>query len=200
MRDVRAQLRRLYAGIDGFEIPREDAKAVKSSRSSPVYGELMPTGTMRLWEHLAMSEQDAFYDLGCGVGKVVLHAAMALSLKRCVGVELSATRVALARTALERARAADALATHSCELREADIMTTDLSDATVIYACSTAFPMGFNKRLTKRLAQLQEGLTFVSLQLLEPNPWFEKRKSLALDTSWRRRAPVHVYELARAAR
>ena len=74
-------------------------------------------------------------------------------------------------------------------------MTSDLSDATVVYSCSTAFPLPFMKRLVEHLATLKKGLMFVTLQDLDPNVWFEPQDVLYLDMSWRRRAAVYVYQL-----
>lgn len=195
MEDARQALRRLYRERDGFSVSKRSESVVSKARSSAMYGEIMPTATMRLIEYLDLERDDALYDLGSGVGKLVLLAAMTTQAK-CVGVELVEPRYRLAVEALEEARREKLVRARHVEMVHADFMRVDLTDATVIYTCSTAFPPSFMRRLTRHLASLREGLTLVSLQDLDPNPWFVEVDVLRLDMSWRRRAKVYVYRLA----
>ena len=98
--DPRIVLRRLYQGVDGCEIPAKDERRVERSRGSSLYGDLRPTATLRLLELLELGPGDRFVDLGAGLGKVVLFAAMHTEASRVLGVELSASRVALAEQTL----------------------------------------------------------------------------------------------------
>ena len=189
-----AVLRELYHGIDGWEIPRTEARAVKAARSAETYGEIMPTATQRLLDYLDLGERDVFYDLGCGAGKVVVHAAITRPLARCVGIELSRTRCHAAHLAVHRARRNGLIRTRVCAIRCQDFMHARLDDATVIYTCSTAFPPALMRRLVHKLAGLSRLHTFVTLQDLDPSPHLELIDVLRLDMSWKRYAKVHVYE------
>ena len=173
---------------------------MRAAKSSATYGEIRPAATLHLLDALQLTRRDVFYDLGCGVGKVVLLAAMASSAKRCVGVELAADRIALAREVLDHAHAQRFVRRGRVEFREADILRTDLSDATVLYTCSTAFPTPFMGRLMRKLAALQKPLTLATLQVLDDHPAFEQRRVLRLDMSWRRRAKVYIYGVNDEAR
>ena len=203
--DPRLVLRRLYRDEDGYELhgyeldPDDDAR-VRATNSSPTYGEIMPTATDRLIEHLGMRRDDVFYDLGSGVGKVVLHVAMRAPIRRVVGVELVRSRHRIARRVLDQVKAAGLARAGECELRCADFMRTPMGDATVVYTCSTAFPTPFMNELAARLARLCTGLRWVSTQDLDENPWFELEDVLRLDMSWRRKSKVHVYRLTRSRR
>jgi hypothetical protein len=135
------------------------------------------------------------YDLGAGVGKVVLQIAMSEPVRGCVGVELSRTRIKAARSALRQARAFGMIRARQCLFRHDDILRANLSDATVVYTCSTAFSDLFMRRLVRRLAQLRPGLRLVSTQDLDPHPSFRLLDVLALDMSWKRRSRVYVYRL-----
>jgi hypothetical protein len=194
MTDPRKIIRRLYRDRDGFSVPRASERIVDQASSSPMYGEIMPTAAMRLIDYLGLSKSDSFYDLGSGAGKLVLCAAMA-SRAKCIGIELVEPRFRIASEALEEARQLGVIRARTVEFRNEDFMRSDLSDATVIYSCSTAFPLPFMKRLVAHLAALEKGLIFVTLQDLDPNEWFEPMDVLYLDMSWRRRAGVYVYQL-----
>ncbi len=188
-----AQLRRIYRPVDGFAIPPADARAVERSRGSATYGELMPTATLRLLAQLELGRRDVFYDLGAGVGKVVLAAALTTPVARAVGVELSAERVARGREVLALARAEDLAGAERAALVNADMLGCELDDATVVYTCSTAFSAAFMRRLVRRLARLPKLRTFVSLQDIDEHPAFELHAVPRLDASWKRATKVHVY-------
>jgi SAM-dependent methyltransferase len=189
----RATLRQLYRGLDGFPISPADERRVAGSNGSATYGELLPTATLRLLEQLDLERRDQFVDLGAGIGKVVLLAAMTTAVGGALGVELSATRVAVARQALARARGARVRGAGRVRMLEADMLRCPLDEATVIYTCSTAFSSAFMRRLVRRLAKLPKLRTLVSLQDLDPNRTFELREVMRLDASWTRRTQVYVY-------
>ena len=194
--DPRELLRRVYERIDGFEISLADARTVERSRGSATYGELMPTATLRLLSHLELGPRDCFVDLGAGVGKVVLLAVLCTPVGRAVGVELSPTRARLAERALARARelglSKKILARVS--LIEGDMMRVPLSEATVIYTCSTSFSDAFMVRLAQHLAALPRLRKIASLQPFEDAPaGFELIEIYKLDASWKRRTKVYVY-------
>ena len=193
--DPRAVMRALYREVDGFDIPRVDEKRVWASKGSPTYGEIMPTAMLRMLEYLELDEGDVFYDLGAGVGKVVMMAALATKVGRAVGVELSRSRIAKARRVLERAEHREIVAAGRVELRNDDILKTSLDDATAIYTCSTAFRLEFTLKIMTKVARLGRPVTFVSTQVLEPRRAFRRVDTLRLDMSWRRKSKVYVYRV-----
>lgn len=186
----------LYGDGHGyFDLPEVEERHIRSTRSSSVYGEIMPAAAAQLLDYLDLRRDDVLYDLGSGVGKFVLQAAMSHPLRKAVGVELARSRCRMAQRVLRAARRQGQIKSRQVGFRCADILQTYLADATVIYTCSTAFPPSFMDRLTRRLATLREGVVVVSLQELGDNPWFDPLDVLRLDMSWKRRTPVHVYEL-----
>jgi SAM-dependent methyltransferase len=191
--DPRATLRQLYRGLDGFPISSADERRVAGSDGSATYGELLPTSTLRMLEQLDLDRRDRFVDLGAGVGKVVLLAAMTTAVGGVLGVELSATRVAVAREALARARRARVPGARKVRMLEADMLRCPLDEATVIYTCSTAFSSAFMRRLVRRLAKLPKLRMLVSLQDLDPHRAFELREVMRVDASWTRRTEVYLY-------
>ncbi len=194
---ARAALARLYREDHGYEDDPLGEARVLEAGSSPTYGEMLPAATSHLLRYLKLGPQDVFYDLGSGVGKIVLQTAMTVPLARCVGIELMRSRHRIAHRLIERARSEGLLQAAECRARNSDFMRARLGDATVVYSCSTAFPTELTMGLAARLARLPVGLRFVSTQDLEDNDWFSLEDVLHLDMSWRRRSKVHVYRLVR---
>ncbi len=187
-----AILRRLYHQVWAYEIPAADVRRIHATAGSDVYGEIRPAASLRLFDYLKLGPQDVFFDLGSGAGKVVLHAALATSVGRAIGVEMSRTRHALAKSVVAAARK-EGLDVGACRLRNANLMRTSLKGATVIYCCATAFSEAFLERMVKRIANLGPGIRFVTTTELDEDPRFELLDVLKLDMSWRRRAKIYVY-------
>ncbi len=199
--EPRAVIRRLYRDEYGYDLSDVDEARVQASQGSSTYGELLPSATTQLARHLRLGPTDTFYDLGSGLGKVVLQLAMSVPLAGCFGVELVRSRHRVASRMLERVRSEGLLQAQACGFRCSDFMRARLGDATVIYTCSTAFSTEFMNALAARLARLQPGLRWVSTQDVDDNPWFDLEQVLRLDMSWRRRSKVYLYRLhTRSAR
>lgn len=195
--DPRRTLRRLYRGLDGFLVPEHEEDRVVRAKSSPLYGEIMPAAVGHLLDYLRLGSRDVLYDLGSGVGKMVVQAALSVRTKKLVGIELVRARHEVAEAVLEEARRARLLRTKNVSFACRDFMRTDLSDATVVYTCSTAFSTPYLTRLARRLTRLKKGALLVSLQDLDEQRAFELVDVLRLDMSWKRRSKVYVYRLER---
>lgn len=110
-------------------------------------------------EMAQVTKDDVVYDLGCGDGRIVIAAAKKYGC-RSVGVELRPEVVEEARRNAERAGVADLV-----EIRQADILTTDFSDATVV---AIYLLPDFNARLRPRFNQLKTGSRVVSYMFKMP--------------------------------
>lgn len=64
-----------------------------------IYGEPAPATTDLMLRRMGAGEKDVLYDLGCGRGFFLMQALLTTPLRRAVGVELAASRVAIGRTA-----------------------------------------------------------------------------------------------------
>ena len=60
------------------------------------YGEVTYQGMQPLYSALDLRPGDVFYDLGCGVGKLVLYVALRGDAQRSVGLEVGQRRFLLA--------------------------------------------------------------------------------------------------------
>ncbi|MYN02634.1 histone methylation protein DOT1-like protein [Pseudoduganella sp. DS3] len=119
-----------------------------------------------------------FIDLGSGLGKVVLTAALALPGMRCSGVELLGYRHEMAQARLQAMLAAGdpqeagAIAAR-VQLRQQDMFEADVSDASLVYLYSTCFAP-LMERLAEKLArELAPGALVSTTTVPLPHPAFE---------------------------
>ena len=193
---VRA-IRDLYRGVNGFHVPAEDFRELGPGRLSHTYGELTPGGARKLLDYLQLSERDVFYDLGAGVGKVVLQAALSVPLNKCVGIELLPSRCAAGRAVLREARRRGLIQAARCALRRGDFLTANLNDATAVYTCSTVFSARLLGCLARKVAALPRRPVLVSLRSLPAVPRAMRQVAmLRLPTTWNPRARAYVYRFA----
>ncbi len=190
---TRQKLNHIFKDISGFDIPKEDEKAVRESKGSPIYGEINHQALSKLLTHLKAGERDILYDLGSGVGKVVIHALLASKIKKAYGVELSEARHNEALQARTRAQEFDNSIAKRCVLLNDDLLNITPSDATIIYTCSTAFSKIFMKKLVIHLSALRNPFALVTLQELPETSHFILQDKLKLDMSWTRQTAVHIY-------
>lgn len=190
---LRQIMNRLYKDVCGFEIPKDDEKHVKKSKGSPVYGEINHESVNKLLKYLNLKSDDIFFDLGSGVGKLVLHAALATPVMKAYGVELSMSRYLDALAAKKLATSWFPNIQNRCEFLNEDLLNVDLSKASVIYSCSTAFSEAFMKKIVAHLAHLTHDFRLVTLQDLPNEQHFELIDRIKLDMSWVRNTPVYIY-------
>ncbi len=194
MKTAEKTLKRLYRDRSGYEDKPSEERMVMRRGSDALYGELLPSATAKLFRYLELTENDVLYDLGSGIGKVAIQAAITTRVKRVVGIEMMPSRHEIACDVLSEVEGCGMLTADVCELWQADFMRSRIPDATIIYTCSTAFPVDLIDRLADKVARLQNVRKFVTLQELEPTRRFRQTTVLRLDTSWKRRAMVYVYE------
>ena len=196
--DTRKILRRLYKDIDGhIDLGAKEQEKIRAAKSSAIYGEITPAAAEKLIEYINFKPKDVFYDLGSGVGKLIIHAAMLAKPKKLVGIELSTSRHAMARSVLKQAEKENLLKAKNVEFVCGDILKRNLDEATVIYTCSTAFPERFFNKVVNRIAELKPGTIFISLDEAKPNKRLQEIDVLRLDMTWKRRTPVYIYKVVK---
>jgi SAM-dependent methyltransferase len=186
----------LYEHSNGYFIPREDEQAIRQAKGASLYGEITQSSLARLIKYLKLTPRDVFYDLGSGLGKVVLQVAMTTKIHSATGIELSHIRHLYAGTALHKVKEARYLATTQCKFIHGDILKEPLPGASIIYTCSTAFSQKLMAALSKRLRSiLAPGTRIVSLQDFNDHKQLELVDVLKLEMTWDKKCPVHIYEI-----
>lgn len=183
----------LYGDLNGYDSTDAEESVVVESKSSAMYGEILPTSTTELLDYLNLNEDDVLFDLGSGTGKFIMQAALTTKIRRCVGIELVQRRHFAAQAVLQVAGYEGRLQTQDVEFLCEDFMEAALEGATIIYTCSTAFPQALLQNLARRMSDLPSNTIFVTLQDLDETPWFLLEDVLALDMSWGKSRAVHIY-------
>lgn len=120
---------------------------------SPTYGETTQEGVDEIVKHFNdyFNEKTVFYDLGCGLGKMVAHIGIQYNVKKSCGIELSKERLKCAHDIKERY----CKNITNVSFIESDFFKTDLSDATVVYFDNTS--MYESKYLIELVNKLPKG-------------------------------------------
>ncbi|KAL6062214.1 Nucleosomal histone H3-Lys79 methylase [Balamuthia mandrillaris] len=97
----------LYGSVtlsDAHDIPWKEIYSIEavSGEDADTYGEISVESVETLIEKTGMNEQDVFYDLGCGLGRVVIHVALSTDVKAAKGLELSKRRITFAKEAKKK--------------------------------------------------------------------------------------------------
>jgi hypothetical protein len=149
--------------------------------------------------------QGHFIDLGSGLGKVVLSAALAFPGMRCTGVELLGYRHAMAQARLaamlaagaaEDPRAADSVGAR-VRLLQQDLFATDVSDATLVYIYSTCFASLMGRLAEKLASEMRPGAMVTTVTVPLQHPSFELVRHFApQEVAW---STVFLYRRREAA-
>lgn len=190
---AKTYLRQFYKYVWAYTIPRKEDLSIRKASSSSLYGEITFASLDKLIKYLKIGQKDVFFDLGSGIGKVVLQVAMTTKAKKVVGVELSKSRFKESIAALKAAAKEKWLDKHKCKILNKNILDADLSKATVIYTCSTAFPGTFMRKLAKKLAAIKKPIKIVTTQEMPENCGLTLVDKLQLDMSWARKTSVFVF-------
>lgn len=178
-----------------YEIPRADAQKVKAAaehagKEMPIqcnedaYGEIPQESAIKMFSHplVGLRSNELFVDLGSGLGRLVIDAAVFASVHRALGVELSHTRHnASCQAVQEVSHAMPAIpgsgwraSRHNSkvEFLEADILKLDdelLHDAGVVYVASLCFRTELLAKVREKLDRcLPTGARIVSLKAFDP--------------------------------
>jgi len=198
------RIRSLYKKIGGYSIPKLEKEGVNkvggTNSSCGTYGEIVYESMDTILHDLNVTQDDVFYDLGSGVGKAIIQAALDFPFKKVVGIELSLTRHNRALQVLNLCKKEHCFAENRIvELKNENFIDADFHDATVVYMCSTCYPPTLMDKLTEKLSHLTQGLRVVTLKKLPDASLynFELIKQYTLPMSWSSSSgsPVYVYQL-----
>lgn len=159
------------------EIPESEREMIARGKGSPVYGEILPDSFQQILEDKDLNVK---------------------TIKKAVGVELSPTRHHHAVTIESKLKTENLVPKDkTLEFKNENITETDISDATLIFMCSTCYPDELMDKLVERFSELKDGLRVISLKDM---PDYEKFgfteiKELKLPMTWSTGSPVHIYKL-----
>jgi len=180
-------------GDDPFAIPLNERLQIDqaSGKRASAYGEIHPESASQLFASLALGPEDCFFDLGSGDGKLVMQVAIETQVGQSIGIELSASRHAMA----ERALRGHPELSRRVRLFHGDFRRCDLSRATVILAGSLCFPETLMRGLIRRALMARALRRVISFRQIPStiDAQFREIAEIDLKTSWAHRSRAHVY-------
>mmetsp|Transcript_12724 Transcript_12724/g.44191 ORF Transcript_12724/g.44191 Transcript_12724/m.44191 type:complete len:253 (-) Transcript_12724:232-990(-) len=183
---------------------RDEMRTLSTSQGplAWTYGELTFDGMSELRGLIGAGPSDAFYDLGSGMGRLVLQAHLEWGCKRSVGVELSGERHRKGVKA--RARLESEIDTaRELELVHGNLLELDCSAATVVYLACTCWDREFMLQVLSCVEpascpNLRWLVTTESLERkfdMDPLPgWLRLHEKVRLKQSWADDYPVYLYK------
>lgn len=182
--------------ISGFNINSDETSMIVTKGGAPTYGEITVESFQTLLDDLTLTDKDVFYDLGCGVGKTCVHVALVTPAK-AVGIELSPTRVNHAKKVQQELIQTKQLTNpERLKFHERNIFDDPMSDATVIFLCSTCFSNDLMKNITDKIVALpQKGIRVISLKSLPEHKNLMLENTYYLPMTWSNSTPVHLYKV-----
>lgn len=123
-------------------------------------------------------------DLGSGIGKPVVAAALLFPFRRAVGVELLPSLHALATSAAARLVNTNHSSPPSIEFVCGDLFQQDVTDADLVFVASTGFDARMFARLAAHLATMRAGSVVLTLSLPLPGTDFEVALEQRYRFSW----------------
>ena len=190
------KISKLYEGLSGFGL------ANSNENSNVTYGELKAESIPILYEIYSryaplsniLGSYRNFYDLGCGVGKIVLGLTALNSSLKGVGIELVSERVQQANTALQRLR--DTSIKQRVEFVCLSFLDDSInySNACWVFVSNLYFNDHTNQQLSEKLErELNTGSIVVCSKALYSSK-FEQLNHITLPMSWSDESKVYVYK------
>lgn len=158
----------LYREKTGFINYRPGEKeACVQEKVFLTYGEILPSYVDLMIKKLDIRETDVFYDLGSGVGKVGLHFFLKTPIKKAYGIEFFEQRHEIAKKIYQQVeQQSPELFLNGRVLGsiQENFLKMNLSDATIIYTCSTCFSEELLKDIGDLALQCQNLRYLISLK------------------------------------
>lgn len=194
-------IKNIYQENSGFVIPLEEDQRIRNAGGEPTYGEITYEGVNEILKRFKLNKKDCFYDLGCGIGKMVMQVYLTTPVKKSVGIELSKSRIETASKAKAQLNEKNKIKKNrELVFEENDLLKANIDDATAIYIASLCFSDDLMQKLADKFSKLKKGLRVASLRTL-PNTenYFELKETAHLSMTWSSSCPVYFYELINPA-
>ena len=121
---------------------------------------------------------------------------MTTDARKSVGVELSESRFKSTQEAQKRAQVMNLVSNNQAlSFMHEDMTRVDLSDATIIFMCSTCFSEALMQKMVDKFLALKPGLQIVTLKRLPAHPRLKIVYTTKLPTSWSSSSRFLFYKL-----
>lgn len=188
----------LYTGISGFISyqPGEKEEGEKK-KVYMTYGEILYPGINRIMDYIGdIREDDVFYDLGSGVGKIALQFFLKTPVKKSRGIEYSETRnnsaIGVYKQVHQEFPELFQGGKRTLDCINGNFLEADIADATIIYAASTCYSeellADIGKMITERCPKVRYVVTLKPIPSKVPLD-----KVFEVECSWDKLTKCHGY-------
>jgi len=161
------------------------------------YGEVTWAGMDPLFTALKLQSDDAFYDLGCGTGKLVLYVALRrhrnAQTGRSVGLEVGERRLQTAKTVHNRIQQKLGNQCPEVTMLLQDISRCRFTDASVVVMSNLCMDAGIVNRTVENLLKCPSFKRIVCITPLV-NPRLKLTNIVKVSCTWANLSSWHVYD------
>ncbi|CAK4105133.1 unnamed protein product [Aphanomyces euteiches] len=125
-----------------------------------------------------------FYDLGSGVGKAVVAAALVHKFDKAVGIELLKPLVDFSHGRVDKLLETNDVVGQTISYICGSFFDHSWRDGDVVFSHSTCFTPSMWQRISKDAEKLKQGAYFISVSHILASPLFEVLRTLTLPMSW----------------
>jgi hypothetical protein len=191
-RQTLASCRQLYHDIPSFSLATQARIQQQLFSYEYIYGEIDYKSFMKLLNMCEINTASIFYDLGSGVGKAVMCAALLYDFKKACGIEQLQL---LHDHAIKVQQSSEVLKGKNIFFYHANLLTTDWLEADIVFINASAFIGDFWEQLLEKLKQLKVGTQIIVVSKLLPSDHFTVKYSdfLPMSCGWVRVGVYMVY-------
>ncbi|MBA3958664.1 MAG: SAM-dependent methyltransferase [Parachlamydiaceae bacterium] len=181
---------KLFDKVDGRALSLKGREHDDRKSKSFVYGEVVPDSFYELMLDINPEPGQVFYDLGSGTGKAVILAHLLFPFAKSKGIELLDTLYDASAQVYKdyqkniRPKISKQIEGRDLEMIHGDILTSDLTDADVIFMNSTCFQDDLMEALEDKLESVHANAHIISLSKPLKSPAFHQYKHKMYDFSW----------------
>lgn len=154
---------------------------------SETYGEILYESVEKLFAHLNLTEQDIFFDLGSGVGKLAIHFFLRSTIQEAVGIEISTVLHQQALQAVDKMTNELSIffePQRKLTFLQGDFLKIPLTSATVIFICAPCYTQPMMNQLGNIINETPSIRKVLSLRPLNTLHRLPLKKILRVEGTW----------------
>lgn len=169
----------------------KDSKLI--SESALIYGEFPPEKFPLIMHHLNPQEGEVFFDLGSGIGKLLIYLGLTGDFSQVCGIEAVKEYYDIACDKIKVYDKLDRAAVVSCIFD--DFLRNDIwTKADIVFAFATCYTETMMTEIARLAVGLDEGARFVSINMPLKATYLKLRLRERFDFGDTARAEVFIYE------
>lgn len=160
------------------------------------YGEILPSSVTKLIKNIKINENDIIYDLGSGTGKFCNQIFLQTPAKKVKGIEIINSRYnkAINIRDLVINKFPSRFNKRELSFANENMNIADISDATIIFTCSTCFDEALFKLIISKVNEANNLKILISLKKLpESLNNFSRMEIVDIPCTWSKNTKAHIY-------